>query len=135
MHRSRVFLVSAVFVVFAAGKLLGQCVSEACLRATEWHRDFAVVHLEKGDFAAAVAAKEFIESQGGVIAFVNERILLGWIPPMSGPVLRGRYGVRQVYTGPVNVESFRLNPGLFAERQAQILLSFFNEIASGRFAQ
>jgi putative Ig domain-containing protein len=76
-------------------------------------------------------ARDFIASQGGRVAIVlPPHAIMGWIPPEADSRLLGRLGIRSIHRTPVTAP-----PSGFRDRDSQIAIKAFNDIASGRSAR
>ena len=76
-------------------------------------------------------ARDFIVSQGGRVAIVlPPHAIMGWIPSEADSRILGRHGIRSIHRTPVSSA-----PSGFRDRDSQIAINAFNDIASGRSAR
>src|SRR5262249_24215212 len=76
-------------------------------------------------------ARDFLSSQGGRVAIVlPPHPLMGWISPEADSRLLGRLGIRSIHRTPVTSP-----PAGFRDRDSQVAIKAFNDIASGRSAR
>jgi hypothetical protein len=76
-------------------------------------------------------ASDFITSQGGTVAVVfPPRAILGWITPETGARIIGKHGIQSLHRSALDSV-----PRGFRDRDTQLAIRIFNEIASGRRAR
>src|SRR6185503_17544666 len=97
----------------------------------EWMNGYTLVLVDADSNAELAEARDFITSQGGTVAIVlPPHSIYGWIPPEVGARIIGRHGIRSIHRSAV--ESV---PSRFRDRETQLGVRIFNDIASGRRAR
>jgi hypothetical protein len=89
---------------------------------------YTLVLIDADSKAALAQARDFIVSQGGRIAVVvPPHAIMGWISPETDSRILGHNGIRSIYRSPLGSPP----PG-FRDRETEIAISAFNDIASGK---
>jgi Putative Ig domain len=92
---------------------------------------YTLVLVDSVSKADLAQARDFIMSQGGRVAIVlPPHAIMGWIPLETDSRILGRYGIRSIYRTPVTSP-----PAGFRDRDSQVAINAFNDIASGRSAR
>ena len=107
------------------------CRTKACLAATVWHRDFCAVLVDSSDPAAGRKISEFVQTAGGRVAVTVGNIVLGWIPPHLDRSLVGRHEIAAIKRTAFDPRSFSSAHNIFASRQNQMAIGFFDAVTSG----
>ncbi|HEV8487302.1 MAG TPA: putative Ig domain-containing protein [Blastocatellia bacterium] len=97
----------------------------------DWMTGYTLVLVDADSNAELAEASDFIISQGGTVAIVlPPHSILGWITPEVGARIIGRHGIRSIHRTPVDSV-----PAKFRDRDTQLSVRVFNDIASGRRAR
>ncbi len=92
---------------------------------------YSLVLVDAVSKAELAQARDFIMSQGGRVAIVlPPHAIMGWIPSEVDSRILGRNGIRSIFRSPV-----ASTPSRFRDRETQLAINAFNEIASGRSAK
>jgi len=92
---------------------------------------YTLVLVDSDSKADLARARDFIMSQGGRVAIVlPPHAIMGWIPLETDAKILGRYGIRSIHRSPLASP-----PPKFRDRESQVAISAFNDIASGRSAR
>ncbi|MEN3332321.1 MAG: hypothetical protein V7641_1686 [Blastocatellia bacterium] len=82
----------------------------------------------KSDLAEA---RDFIAASGGTVAVVlPPHAIFGWITPAVEAQIIGKHHIRAVYRSVINAP-----PAAFRDRETQMAINLYNDIASGRSAR
>jgi hypothetical protein len=91
---------------------------------------YTLVLIDADSKAALAEARDFILSQGGRVAVVvPPHAIMGWISPETDSRILGHNGIRSIYRSPLGSA-----PAGFRDRETEIAISAFNDIASGKSA-
>jgi len=93
--------------------------------------DYALILVDAASKSALAEARDFIVSQGGRVAVVvPPHAILGWISPTTESKILGHNGIRSIHRSPL-----ASSPAGFRDRETEIAIGAFNDIASGRTAK
>lgn len=99
--------------------------------ATTWTSGYTLVLVDADSKAELAEARDFIVAQGGTVAIVvPPRAILGWITPEVGSKIIGRHGIRSIHRTAIDPGSTGFN-----DRETQMAIGIFNDIATGRRAR
>lgn len=99
--------------------------------STDSRGGYTLVLVDAGSQTELVEARDFIVAQGGSVAIVMPpHSIMGWIPPELDSAILGRHGIHSIYRSPVSSP-----PAKFRDRNTQLAINAFNDIASGRNAK
>ncbi|HEX5735360.1 MAG TPA: putative Ig domain-containing protein [Blastocatellia bacterium] len=129
------FTACAALLLFITSNGFAQTHTHNALQAdrspTAWMSGYTLVLVDTDSKAELAQARDFIVEQGGRVAVVvPPRAILGWITPEVGSKIIGRHRIRSIHRTAVD-------PGAtgFNDRETQIAIGIFNDIASGRRAR
>jgi hypothetical protein len=89
---------------------------------------YTLVLVDTSSRAELARARNLIVSLGGRVAIVlPPHSIMGWISRDLDSRILGRYGIRSIHRSPIGSP-----PSGFADRETQIAINAFNDIASGR---
>jgi Putative Ig domain len=92
---------------------------------------YTLVLIDADSKAALAEARDFIVSQGGRVAVVvPPHAIMGWISPETDSRILGHKGIRSIYRSPLGSA-----PAGFRDRETEIAIGAFNDIASGKSAK
>ncbi|MEK6410394.1 MAG: putative Ig domain-containing protein [Acidobacteriota bacterium] len=92
---------------------------------------YSLILVDASSKAGLAEARDFITSQGGSVAIVlPPHAIMGWLSPEADSRILGRHGIRSIHRSPVGPA-----PSGFTDRETQIAINAFNDIASGRSAK
>jgi hypothetical protein len=93
--------------------------------------EYTLVLVDADSQAELAEARDFITAQGGKVAIVlPPRAIMGWVAPDVGARIIGRYKIRSIHRSPLQASANR-----YSDRETQIAINIFNEIASGARAR
>ncbi|HXF39688.1 MAG TPA: putative Ig domain-containing protein, partial [Blastocatellia bacterium] len=91
---------------------------------------YTLVLVDADSQAKLAEASDFIASQGGSVAIsFPPHAIMGWIRPDVDAAILGRHGIRSIHRTPLTSL-----PARFRDRETQLAVYAFNEVASGRSA-
>lgn len=94
----------------------------------EWMKGYTLVLVDARSKSELADARDFIVAQGGTVAVIlPPHAILGWITPEVSSKIVGRHGIRSVHRSVVDARSTG-----FTDRDTQIAINIFNDVASGR---
>lgn len=94
----------------------------------EWMKGYTLVLVDANSKSELADARDFIVAQGGTVAVIlPPHAILGWITPEVSSKIVGRHGIRSVHRSVVDARSTG-----FTDRETQLAISIFNDVASGR---
>ncbi|MFL6214654.1 MAG: putative Ig domain-containing protein [Blastocatellia bacterium] len=97
----------------------------------EWIKGYTIVLVAAETKSELAEARDFIAQSGGTVAVVMPpRAIFGWITPAVEAQIVGKHGIRAVYRSVVNTP-----PAGFRDRETEMAINLFNDIASGRRAR
>jgi hypothetical protein len=97
----------------------------------EWMKGYTLVLVDADSKSDLADARDFIVAQGGTVAIVlPPHAILGWISPEVGAKILGKRGIRSIHRSTVDAASAG-----FSDRETQIAIKLFNDIASGATAR
>ncbi|MGA9768516.1 MAG: putative Ig domain-containing protein [Blastocatellia bacterium] len=97
----------------------------------EWMKGYTLVLVDARSKSELADARDFIVAQGGTVAIVlPPHAILGWITPEVSSKIVGRHGIRSIHRSVLDARSTG-----FTDRETQIAVNLFNDIASGRSAR
>ncbi|HSB11906.1 MAG TPA: putative Ig domain-containing protein [Blastocatellia bacterium] len=122
----------AAFVVLAACSYTASANTHSQSRfSTDSRGGYTLVLVDAQSQAELADARDFIVAQGGSVAIVvPPHAIMGWIPPESDSAILGHHGIRSIYRSPVGSP-----PARFRDRETQLAINAFNDIASGKSAR
>ena len=92
---------------------------------------YTLVLVDADSQAKLAEASDFIVSQGGSVAIsFPPHAIMGWIRPDVDAAILGRHGIRSIHRTPLTSL-----PARFRDRETQLAVNAFNEVASGRSAK
>lgn len=92
---------------------------------------YTLVLVDADSQAKLAEASDFIVSQGGSVAIsFPPHAIMGWIRPEVDAAILGRHGIRSIHRTPLTSL-----PARFRDRETQLAVYAFNEVASGRSAK
>jgi len=129
------FTACAVVLLFATSNIFAQTHSHNVglpdRSPTAWMSGYTLVLVDADSKAELAQARDFIVEQGGRVAVVlPPHAILGWITPEVGSRIIGRNGIRSIHRTAFDPGSVGFN-----DRETQIAINIFNDIASGRRAR
>ncbi|HEX8184959.1 MAG TPA: hypothetical protein VF747_09420, partial [Blastocatellia bacterium] len=93
----------------------------------EWMKGYTLVLVDASSKSDLADARDFIVAQGGTVAIVlPPHTILGWISPEVGAKILGKHGIRSIHRSAIDAQSTG-----FSDRETQIAIKLFNDIASG----
>jgi hypothetical protein len=99
--------------------------------SVEWTKGYTLVLVDADSKADLAQARDFIVAQGGTVAIVlPPHAILGWVTPEVGSKILGKRGIRSIHRSVVDAASAGFN-----DRETQIAIGLFNDIASGTTAR
>jgi hypothetical protein len=97
----------------------------------EWMKGYTLILVAAETKSELAEARDFIAQSGGTVAVVMPpRAIYGWITPAVEAQIVGKHGIRAVYRSVVSTP-----PAGFRDRETELAISMFNDIASGRRAR
>ncbi|HJQ68817.1 MAG TPA: putative Ig domain-containing protein, partial [Blastocatellia bacterium] len=129
------FTACAALLLFIASNGFAQTHSHSAVRAdrspTAWMSGYTLVLVDADSKEELAQARDFIVEQGGTVAVVvPPRAILGWITPEVGSKIIGRHRIRSIHRSAVDAASVGFN-----DRETQIAIGVFNDVATGRRAR
>ncbi|MEK6323666.1 MAG: putative Ig domain-containing protein [Acidobacteriota bacterium] len=99
--------------------------------STDGRGGYTLILVEANSKAELAEARDFIASQGGRVAIVlPPHAIMGWISPEVDSRILGRHGIRSIHR-----TTLASAPSGFKDRETQMAISAFNDVASGRSAR
>lgn len=99
--------------------------------STQARGGYTLVLVDTISKAELAEARDFISSQGGSVAIVlPPHAIMGWISPEVDAKILGHHGIRSIHRA-----ALASAPAGFKDRETQIAINAFNDIASGRSAK
>jgi len=97
----------------------------------EWMNGYVLVLVDAETKSDLADARDFIAASGGRVAVVlPPHSIFGWVTPAVEAKIIGKHHIRAVYRSVINTP-----PAAFRDRETQMAIKLFNEIASGRSAR
>jgi hypothetical protein len=129
------FTACAVLLLLTASNSFAHTHSDnpgqAAASPTAWMSGYTLVLVDADSKAELAQARDFITNQGGRVAVVfPPHAILGWITPEVGSKIIGRQGIRSIHRTAIDPGSVGFN-----DRETQIAIGVFNNIASGQRAR
>ncbi|MFY9558501.1 MAG: putative Ig domain-containing protein, partial [Blastocatellia bacterium] len=99
--------------------------------STDRRDGYTLVLVNASSKAQLAEARDFIASQGGRIAIVlPPHAIMGWISPDVDSKILGRHGISSIHRSTIDSA-----PAGFKDRDTQLAIGAFNDVASGRSAR
>ncbi|MFL6277905.1 MAG: putative Ig domain-containing protein [Blastocatellia bacterium] len=94
-------------------------------------KDYTLVLVEAETANELIEARDFITAAGGTVAVVlPPKAIFGWITPAVEARILGQHRIRAIHRSVITAP-----PAGFRDRNTQIAISLFNDMASGRNAR
>jgi hypothetical protein len=129
---SRVVLLSCVLLLLlTAAGTPAFAQADARRVPVEWRQGYTLVLVDAQTKSELAEARDFIAASGGTVAvLLPPHAIFGWITPAVEAKIVGKHGIRAVHHSVINTP-----PAAFRDRETQMAINLFNDIASGRSAR
>jgi Putative Ig domain/Bacterial Ig domain len=128
----RVVLLPCVLLLLLTATATPASAQAAARRSpVEWMKGYTLILVAADTKSELAEARDFIIASGGTVAVtLPPHAIFGWITPAVEAKIVGQHRIRAVHRAVINTP-----PAGFRDRDTQVAINLFNDIASGRSAR